>query len=220
MELVQQNSPDITYSYGNEASDQIKSTIYHEMAHASHFALVGNGYWHRIRYHIVANEMAGNGPYGSPGNFAAGSAPGRVSLTEAWGFHIGPSFADRYYGGNHRNTNSSRSSTILRFKFLNILEGGGGLSCGGSACDFRFVNDYIPRGLPHDLIDDNATDYPSPGAFEDLGVIDNVSGYTNNLIFTGLNANVTTLGEFQNYINNNRPLGTTQAQVNDLFNSY
>lgn len=84
--------PDITYGYsglGVSTTGRINNTIYHELAHASHHQLVRDPTWDLIRFHIVANSIAGNGVYGSPGNFAFGSSPQFTAVAEGWGHHYG-----------------------------------------------------------------------------------------------------------------------------------
>ncbi len=80
--------PDITYGYsglGVATTARINNTIYHELAHASHHLMVREPTWDLIRFHIVANSIAGNGVYGSPGNFAwIGSNPQFTAVAEGW----------------------------------------------------------------------------------------------------------------------------------------
>ena len=192
MELVQQNAPDITYGYGGtEPSDGVKVVMYHELAHASHFALVGNAYWHKIRYHIVANAIAGNGVYGSPGNFAAGSAPGRVAITESWSEFTGMSYAHRQYGTNN--------SVPLNWQAL--LE------------ERIATSGFIPDGLHYDLIDhrmdtngitDNVSGFTSQQIFSSISSeVHTLGQFQDKLVNEYLNSTTNTL-----------------QQIEDLFDDY
>ena len=82
--------PDIVNQYDeNETARNFIGVGFHELGHASHYGLVGEGYWYGYRNHII-----NNGGYGSFGNFANNSNPGRVALGEAIG-----NFAGAVYGG-------------------------------------------------------------------------------------------------------------------------
>ncbi len=195
MELFKQVAPDITYGYdGNTASDRIKSTLYHEFAHASHFRLVGNAYWDKIRYHEVANTIAGNGAYGSPGNFAFNSAPGRVAITESWGEHIGLSYTSRTY------------DTPANLDWIRRLE------------LRRFESGFIPEGLHFDLLDNNATN----GLAENPAITDNVRGFTNNQLYYSISKDVHTIGQFRDKLRQNHLAATpnTTVQLDALVASY
>ena len=77
-------APDIYMAYGDDfplRSDQIKETLYHEFAHASHYTLVGDAYWAaNVQYVIdIAFNSSQPNPYGDgtlPG--ADRTAPHRV----------------------------------------------------------------------------------------------------------------------------------------------
>ena len=189
--------------------------LYHEFAHASHYTLVGDAYWAaNVQYVIdIAFNSSQPNPYGDGTLLGAD----RTALIEAWGFHIGPTYADRTYGLLHSNFAAPGTPVIPpeRLRFTSLLEGGGGLACGGDPCDFRFAFDIIPQGLMHDLIDDNASDYP--GNWEDPFVIDEVSNYNNGIIFQGLTNG--SLEEFKDYLHLNPQSGTT-TDINNLYDGY
>jgi hypothetical protein len=202
LEVFEQTAPDITYTYGGLPSDIMKETLYHEFAHASHFRLVGGSYWGKLRWHVIANWG-----YGDPNAPNPGSAFGRVAVAEAWGFHIGPTFAERHYGTNHSNTNIPGLTEQSRF--INILE------------SRRFADVFIPRGLMLDLIDDNLNDYPTPGAYENTSITDNsVMGFSNSVIFDNIGANVTNPAEFENSLIGSLPTGVSAANLAALFAQY
>jgi hypothetical protein len=78
-------SPDVVRGYNNETAADFRRVNMHELGHTSHYSLVGESYWYHYRTHIVQNDLAGNGVYGSFGNFAPLSDPDRVALGEAIG---------------------------------------------------------------------------------------------------------------------------------------
>ena len=71
--------PDITLSYAGNARRLI-NVNYHELGHASHHSIVGEGYWIGYRNHIIAHFGYGEPPF-SPSAFDVG----KVALGEAVG---------------------------------------------------------------------------------------------------------------------------------------
>jgi len=67
----------------------------HELGHASHYAIVGEGYWVGYRDHIVFNSGYGNFP-GFIGNQV-----GRVALGEAIGNYTGNLYGGTNAGGEN-----------------------------------------------------------------------------------------------------------------------
>lgn len=79
------NLPDIVNQYeAGEDAAEFTGTGFHELGHASHYSLVGEGYWFGYRNHII-----NNGGYGAFGNFNGNCCPGRVALGEAIGNFTG-----------------------------------------------------------------------------------------------------------------------------------
>ena len=114
----------------NVKTDRIRSLIYHEYAHASHYKKVGKYYWGKVVTHEVLH-----GGYGTPGNFIPGVAdPGKVALVESWGTHIEYEFADLKYG-----IKSSFQTPIIN-TWQNNLE------------RLTLLNGYIPEGLYLELV--------------------------------------------------------------------
>jgi hypothetical protein len=94
--------PDITLNYAlGRGANRFKATEFHELGHASHYSLVGESFWLPYRNHIVNNDIAGNGVYGSFGNFAIGSDPDRVALGEAIGNYVGFRYGAAGNGGEN-----------------------------------------------------------------------------------------------------------------------
>ena len=196
--------PDITFSYnGALVSDKIKRKIYHELAHTSHFAQVGDDYWEEEINYTIANGGYGDG---------TAEGAGRAAIVEAWGYHIGPTYADRRYGLEHSNTTFTDLDIIEQKRHINQLESS------------RFVNGFIPKGLILDLIDDNfdLNTYPTAGAFENGNVThDSVKGYTNASIFNHLTSDTESPEELKNKLTTGTlPTAVTTTQIVDLFSDY
>ncbi len=109
--------PDIVNKYGlNEPSNVFTNTLVHELAHASHYAVVGEAYWNKFRTHIVLNLG-----YGTFGEFTIGSNPGTVALGEAFAnyvetLHTGTS------GGGENASFSSVDKFIPRGLFFDLMD--------------------------------------------------------------------------------------------------
>lgn len=89
--------PDIVNHYGvNESAARFTGTGFHELGHASHYSLVGEGYWFGYRNHII-----NNGGYGSFGNFNGGCCAERVALGEAIGNYTGAIYGGTPAGGEN-----------------------------------------------------------------------------------------------------------------------
>ncbi|GGZ34292.1 hypothetical protein GCM10007049_29570 [Echinicola pacifica] len=194
--ILQNLSPDITLRYSNSANlimnaAQIKESIYHEMAHAEHYSLVGNNYWIDYISYIVAN-----GGYGNKNS----SGSGRIAVAEAWGAYIGGLYGSLHYRSFTGNSNAQ----LIANRLLDNLE----LQ---KPSDASISSYWIPRGLYYDLTD--------TGEPTSTGVIDNVNLYTPAMIFQSLNGGVLSVGQFKTDLlkrNNNLQI----TQVNQLIQSY
>ena len=90
--LMKETMPDIVYTYDQNnvpSAERLLRTLYHELAHASHYAKVGNGFWGRYIRYIVSHGSYGDGTENDAG---------LVGLSESWGFHIGPFLVNTKYG--------------------------------------------------------------------------------------------------------------------------
>ena len=91
--------PDITIgaAAGEGAFIDLYSSVMHEMAHASHYAQVGNAWWSRFVTYIIRSYVTeGRVAYGS------GTTPdaGYCEVGESWGYFMeSVLFKDRYGGG-------------------------------------------------------------------------------------------------------------------------
>lgn len=89
--------PDILNQYDiNETAVRFTGTGFHELGHASHYSLAGEGYWVGYRNHII-----NNGGYGAFGNFNGNCCPGRVALGEAIGNFTGAIYGNTPAGGEN-----------------------------------------------------------------------------------------------------------------------
>lgn len=75
----------------------VKSIIYHELGHASHYSQVGCNFWYTYRSSIASEVFSGNPttrPYGD------GTEPnaGIIAVGEMWGWTMEHIYTDRHYG--------------------------------------------------------------------------------------------------------------------------
>ncbi len=159
MNIFQWFLPDIIINFNRnsiENSNDLYETVFHELAHASHFNKVGAGFWDNYINYIV-NE----GSYGD-GN---GKDANLVALSETWGFHIGWYLSRAKYPSNPIVTLTEEENFVPDKK--------GGIDVGWVWDSLTFSyqrTGWIPRGLIHDLIDtevDNVRDtfYDKAGTF-------------------------------------------------------
>ena len=181
---------------------EVFETTFHELSHASHFKQVGSDYW--IKY---INYIITYGPYGD----GHGRNNGVVGVGEMWGYYFGYFLALQHFGNNDNNpiirpigledfTPFARpdSRDINRDRDANnrIFRMGG----------------WIPVGIIHDLIDNNADEFRD-------GNFDNVNGYNVSQIFGALRPEVQTVQEFRDKLLQNN--GNQQKQaVDELFIGY
>ena len=72
--------PDITINTLSKSYAEIYNEVNHELAHASHFSVVGTSYWTRYIYHIIQNWGYGSGEAGDPQ---------LCSIGEMWAYYMG-----------------------------------------------------------------------------------------------------------------------------------
>ncbi|MDR2928330.1 MAG: hypothetical protein LBV41_09065 [Cytophagaceae bacterium] len=73
--------PDVFILKDFKGTKECYSTVFHEMAHASHFAKVGKEYWLNYIWGIINN--------GGYGNSANGTKAGYIGVGEMWGYYFG-----------------------------------------------------------------------------------------------------------------------------------
>lgn len=193
--------PDIVITYGTENvnSADLCEVVYHELGHASHYTKVGGNYWYKYINYTVTNNGYGDG---------SGHNNGICALGEAWGYHVGWTFARMKYVGNAPVS-------------LNVQENFEPIERGQADGMTRFVDNagnttgyesWIPAGLMHDLTETN----------RDLvrtSFRDEADGYTNQQIFAAMDWGIETPQAFRDRLlreNSDRDL----ADVEDLFEAY
>lgn len=188
--------PDASVGVDYDHSDRLKELAYHEFAHASHEKLVGAAYW----ADLAEAEIRANG-HGDQNSTDAGL----ISVVEAWGKHMGHSYAHRSYGQDSWfGQNWSWGEELETY--------------------WNESTNHIPGGLFHDLID---TGEPTTSSNENdpsqtTTVVDNVSGFTHFELYQTLGDLPYSVGQYQTDLGNRHPnwKGNTAADVNNLFNSY
>lgn len=94
---------DLTIGTKNKSYDEIYNNVNHELAHASHFAVVGSEYWAKYISYIVSYGAYGNGD---------GYNSELCGIGEMWGFAVGEIrmreelYRDKIFGeynGSHKN---------------------------------------------------------------------------------------------------------------------
>jgi hypothetical protein len=158
--------PDVIINLNNPNqvnSDDMHQLMYHELAHAVHYAQVGNTYWLDNIGFVAQNAILGfNPPYGA--SFIPGS--GRCNIIEMWGFQTGMSMADAKYGSNHSNGNAAGSWQARLERAM-------------------FQDSYIAYGWQNDIRDVN-----NSSLLENTLVTDDVSGFTQAQIFSTMTVNM------------------------------
>ena len=190
--IVRAYLPDVMIGYDFNNSDRLKELSYHEFAHAIQYRQGGHDYW----LDLVVAEINANGhgdQFSEDADF--------ISLIESWAHHLGHSYADRtYLGMDVSNLNQS---------WLERLEE-----------DINESPNHIPEGLYHDLIDNTNANEVMIGGIP--LVVDNVSGFTNQQMFSCFTSEIRSIEAFRVCLVNNHLAGSgnTLMQLNDLFNSY
>ena len=96
LKLVEVFLPDITVGTKEMDYSEIYKATVHELAHASHYAKVGNTFWTPyIKYVVQSFILEGGNAYGS--GFQDGS--GYCEVGEMWGYFMQESLYKDHYGG-------------------------------------------------------------------------------------------------------------------------
>jgi len=202
MNVFQWFLPDMIINFNRnsiENSNEFYETVFHELAHASHFNKVGAGFWDNY-----INYMVNEGSYGD-GN---GKDFGLVSISEAWGFHMGWYLTQQKYGTN------ALVSVNASERFVPLQRG-------SDSSIYRVINTsgiitryegWIPAGILHDLMD-NGTDVIR------TGFTDNAGTFTNHEFFNSLEKDVRSPQQFRDRLIS-KTSNRDQADVNTLFEAY
>lgn len=94
--LVKLFSPDITIGTSGKGSySAIYSTVVHELAHASHYAKVGNSYWNKYVEYILRSFLSTGSTYGT----GAEEYAGHCAVGEMWAYYLESLMQKERYGG-------------------------------------------------------------------------------------------------------------------------
>lgn len=192
--LVEYFAPDITIGIGPSdimVTAQTKETMYHELAHASHYTEVGNAFWATLGTALLAAAVGpGDGAYGDGSTVGAE----RVALAESWGFYMGYKLIIDTYGC------SSTDMYGYNIDYCDKVETG-----------TLYYADFIPFGVFHDLMDYYNSDE----------LFDNTSGYSIAQIFNTLsNSSNYTPIRFKNDFKSSYVPTNQQYLVDALFAHY
>jgi len=172
-------------------SHELRSTVYHEYAHSLHYFKANK--FSNLHWLENINATIGFSGYGSdinsfPGDFFA--------LSEGWADFIGYNYAARKYGTGVIFSELNRwTMTDVTGNYNDILERVP-----------TFWNDFIPRGLFHDLMDVN-------NSFEGF---DNIQGHTILQIYNRFNDATWTIQKFRERWEDEYP----SVNNADLFEEY
>ena len=109
-------APDITLgTKGRNDYSSIYSAVCHELAHSSHFAQVGKGYWDRYIMFIMKSFVTSGGmTYGT----GAEADAGYCAVGEMWAYYIESIMYKERYGGNVPSFGSSNWFSPQIFRVL------------------------------------------------------------------------------------------------------
>ncbi len=94
--LVKLFAPDITLGTSGKASyRRIWSDTVHELAHSSHYAKVGNGYWNKYVEYILRSFVSSGSTYGTGKEDGAGYC----AVGEMWAYYLESVMHKDRYGG-------------------------------------------------------------------------------------------------------------------------
>lgn len=194
--------PDVYIGINRPISDRIKNLAYHEIAHASHYTLVGTSYWATLIYATILADFNDGRPHG----FSTSVNAGYLSVAEGWAQCIDLLYSSR--------TNPFPTRTLL---WGNRIEE-----------THNEVAMHIPIGLHFDLIDSRAQAGVEPvlSCLQDgtacFNVRDDVDGFTLGELFGLLGPGTTDMTIFKTELENNLLPSTTNTQqrIDNLFFDY
>jgi len=207
--------PDMTFAFGEgegyDHSDDIKSTIYHEMVHVVHALEAEENWWHDYRIYTldVATTEGQASPYGNGDLPNAGMAELAEGIAESFE-HF---FTDLQYGVDHSQGNADLNRFVFRAERLEFWVDN----------ELPPGTDFIPEGLYFDLLDDNGV-FPDLNVFpnEVGGVVDDVNAFTFEDQLDALGPDVLTVEDFNTELwqLHGAGSGNTLIEFNQLFQSY
>lgn len=103
--LVKLFLPDITLGLASDKDyKSIYATTCHELAHASHFAKVGTGYWNKYIFYIVGSYVSSGGVMYGDGS---GKDSGYCEIGEMWAYYMESKLYHERYAGNYPSFGTS-----------------------------------------------------------------------------------------------------------------
>lgn len=200
-------------NYSSFYSDQLKTTIYHELAHSTHYVKLSEN-WYGTFVGAEINEVintfgSSRSPYGNGSNQISSPI---IALGESWAYHIGQYLADKQYG------NTSKPDGEQGIYYYNgDIPGLNSHQIALENFDPHYTSDvfhWIPKGLYYDMMDTR-----NDIQFNPLMVDDEVSGYTNQQFFNAFGSSIKDLPAYkQNLLQQNN--NNQSIQVINLFQQY
>ncbi len=93
-------SPDVTIGVsGDDSYGEIYATTVHELAHASHYAVVGNDFWNPYIKYILTSFTSSGDAYGT----GAEEGYGYCEVGEMWAYYLSSLLYKERYGGQLRD---------------------------------------------------------------------------------------------------------------------
>ena len=190
-------------------SDVLKETVYHELSHASHYSKLPVWYAQFVAAEL-SEAISWNGsikysPYGQGNNQYSPI----IALGEAWGYHMGHYLANLRYGPLASCTRENQYAYCpngISFPHIDVLENWNPNYNNGDF--FR----WIPKGLMEDMMDGGIEPQAS-------GVVDNVSGFTIQELFNGLQSDVISPQNYRDRLIQQN-LNNQSTQISQLFSQY
>jgi len=201
--------------YTSFASDDLKTTVYHELTHTGEYAKLGKTWYSQFVAseisEIVSTIGSGNSPYGGGSN---SSVDPIIGLGESWAYHIGHYFADKRYGYSY--SSSTGEQGILYYNGTGIA----GLSSHLITLENfnpNYTSDpfrWIPKGLYYDLLDTRNETKATGGPVDDY-----VLGFTNQQFFNAFSSSIKDVSSYKTNLISQNP-GNQTTQVTNLFQQY
>lgn len=122
--VVKYFMPDITIGTKERNSyADLYSSVCHELAHASHYAKVGNEYWNNYIFYVIQSFVTTGGQMYGDGE---GDAAGYCEIGEMWAYFIESQMYKDRYGGSYPTFGTSFWFNPQIFRYLCDR----GISCG------------------------------------------------------------------------------------------
>ena len=198
-------SPDVIIeAASSQGTAEVYGSVFHELAHASHFEKVGGSYWLKYINYIITYNSYGNG---------TGQNVGVCALGEAWAYHIGYELTLAEFNGVGGTVDNSEITLAGFEDFTPFARPGVDIDwrVNGLGAISRWEG-WIPGGIMADLIDTNPDTYRA-------GFTDNAEGYTNEEIYDALDWGIESPTEFRDRLlreNNDKD----RNDVINLFEGY